>query len=55
MVNRAGTTFVFRALEEAGTESAEVARSYAVARQVFDLEEIWGEIEALDNVVPTVG
>ena len=53
MVNRAGTTFVFRALEEAGTESAEVARSYAVARQVFDLEEIWGEIEALDNVVPT--
>ena len=53
MVNRAGTTFVFRALEEAGTDPAEVARSYAVARQVFDLEEIWGEIEALDNVIST--
>ena len=53
LVNRAGTTFVFRALEEAGTDAAEVARSYAVARQVFDLEEIWAEIEALDNVIST--
>ena len=53
MVNRAGTTFVFRALEEAGTDATQIARAYAVARQVFDLEEIWAELEALDNVVPT--
>ena len=53
MVNRAGTTFVFRALEETGTDIEQVARAYAVTREVFDLESIWADIEALDNKIPT--
>jgi glutamate dehydrogenase len=53
MINRSGTTFVHRAMEETGGEPAQVARAYAVVREVFGLEKLWAEIEALDNVVTT--
>ncbi|MCW2527873.1 MAG: NAD-specific glutamate dehydrogenase, partial [Pseudonocardiales bacterium] len=53
MVNRAGATFVFRAMEETGADVEQVTRAYSITRQVFDLESIWADIEALDNVVPT--
>jgi glutamate dehydrogenase len=53
MVNRAGTTFVYRAVEETGVDSAQVARAYTVVREVFDLSSIWHDIEELDNKVPT--
>jgi glutamate dehydrogenase len=53
LVNRAGTTFVFRASEETGADVDQVARAYAVAREVFGLAELWKEVEALDNQVPT--
>jgi glutamate dehydrogenase len=53
MINRSGTTFVHRAIEETGAEIAQVARAYSVVRTVFDLPPLWAEIEALDNVVPT--
>ncbi len=52
MVNRAGTTFVFRAMEETGADPAQVARAYAVTREVFDFASYWAEVEALDNTVP---
>ncbi|MDQ1734092.1 MAG: glutamate dehydrogenase [Pseudonocardiales bacterium] len=53
MVNRGGSTFVFRAQEETGVDSAQVARAYTVVREVFGLQRIWDDIEALDNQVPT--
>ncbi|WP_460605002.1 NAD-glutamate dehydrogenase [Jatrophihabitans fulvus] len=53
MINRAGTTFVHRAMEETGVDTAQIARAYAVVRSVFDLPSLWGAIEALDNQVPT--
>ncbi len=53
MVNHCGTTFVFRAREETGADIAQVTRAYAVVREVFGLERIWSELEALDNQVPT--
>jgi glutamate dehydrogenase len=53
MVNRAGTTFVFRAIEETSADAAQIARAYTVAREVFDFESFWTAIESLDNVVPT--
>ncbi|MGI8879203.1 MAG: NAD-glutamate dehydrogenase [Jatrophihabitans sp.] len=55
MVNRAGTTFAFRVAEETGADVAQVARAYTVLREVFDLERLWSEVEALDNEAPTVG
>jgi len=53
MINRCGTTFVHRAVEETGAEIAQITRAYSVVREVFGLEKLWDAIEALDNAVPT--
>jgi glutamate dehydrogenase len=53
MINRGGITFTFRAGEEAGATPVEIARAYAVARDVFGLDAFWRRVEQLDNVVPT--
>jgi glutamate dehydrogenase len=53
MINRGGTTFVHRAMEETGAEVAQITRAYCVVREVFGLSELWADIAALDNVVPT--
>jgi glutamate dehydrogenase len=51
MVNRMGPSFVVRAEEETGASVAQVARAYAIVREVFDVRRLWREIEALDNKV----
>jgi len=51
LVNRAGTTFVFRLREETGAGGADIARAFTVAREVFSLRSLWAEIEALDGRV----
>jgi glutamate dehydrogenase len=51
LVNRAGTTFVFRLSEETGATGPDIARAFMVARDVFDLPGLWDEIEALDGRV----
>ncbi|MDT4917866.1 MAG: glutamate dehydrogenase, partial [Pseudonocardiales bacterium] len=53
MINRGGTTFMHRAIEETGADIGEIARAYSVVRAVFDLPPLWSAIEALDNQVPT--
>jgi glutamate dehydrogenase len=53
VVNRGGTSFVFRAMEESGASAADVIRAYVVIRDVFGLREIWAAAERLDNEVPT--
>jgi NAD-specific glutamate dehydrogenase len=52
-VNRGGISWVFRTVEETGSTAADVLRSYAVVRDVFDLPALWAAVEALDNQVPT--
>ena len=52
LVNRMGPTFVIRAQEETGATPARVARAYTAAREVFEMRELWSQIEALDNRVP---
>jgi glutamate dehydrogenase len=53
VVNRGGTSFVFRAMEESGASAADVIRAYVVVREVFGLRDIWTAAEELDNKVPT--
>ena len=53
MINRAGPTFVHRAVEETGVDVPQIARAYSIVRSVFDLPSLWSAIEALDNQVPT--
>jgi glutamate dehydrogenase len=52
LVDRAGTSFVHRLAEETGATVPELARGHAAAWETFGLEELWGAVEALDNVVP---
>jgi glutamate dehydrogenase len=51
LVDRAGTSFVYRLSEETGAGVPELARAQAAAREIFSLEEVWVAIEALDNQV----
>ncbi|PZS17832.1 MAG: NAD-glutamate dehydrogenase [Pseudonocardiales bacterium] len=53
MINRGGTTFVHRAIEETGADIAQITRAYGIVREVFALPALWADIEALDNLVPT--
>jgi glutamate dehydrogenase len=53
MINRSGTTFVHRAMEETGADIAQITRAYGIVREVFGLPVLWAAIEDLDNVVPT--
>ena len=52
MVNRVGPTFVNEMRERTGRSASEIARAYAVTRDVFELRKIWTAIEGLDNKVP---
>ena len=51
IVNREGTSFVFRLSEETGASAEDIARGYLAARDVYGMDEYWAEIEALDNLV----
>jgi glutamate dehydrogenase len=51
LVDRAGSTFAFRLGEETGASVTILARGYAVARGVFDMQPFWDQVEALDNKV----
>jgi glutamate dehydrogenase len=51
LIDRAGTTFVFRLKEDTGAAAADVARASVVARDVFDVRGLWLEVEALDGAV----
>ena len=51
LVDRAGSTFVFRLAEETGAPTPELARAHSVAAAVFEMEGFWAEVEALDAQV----
>ncbi|REE98494.1 NAD-glutamate dehydrogenase [Thermomonospora umbrina] len=51
LVNNSGTTFVFRINEETGASSADIARAYLVAREVFDMPTFWRQVESLSYQV----
>ena len=51
IVDRAGTTFMFRLREDTGASPADIARASVIARDVFDMRTVWAEIETLDGRV----
>ena len=48
VVNRTGATFVNFIATEAGATAADVVRAFTLAREVFDLERLWDQIDGLD-------
>ena len=53
MINRTGSVFVHRMQEETGATPEEVTRAFILTRDIFGLEPLWLEIDALDNRVDT--
>jgi glutamate dehydrogenase len=49
MINRMGPSFAVRAQNDTGCNAAEVARAYAIVRELFDTRGLWRQIEALDG------
>jgi len=51
MVDRSGTTFLFRMNEETGASVPDLTCAWLVARDVFDMPGFWAQVEALDGKV----
>jgi glutamate dehydrogenase len=51
MVNRSGTTFLFRMNEETGASVPDISGAWLIAREVFDMVGFWAQVEALDGRV----
>jgi glutamate dehydrogenase len=51
LVERVGTTFVFRLSDETDASPALLARGYATAREVFEMRSFWEAVQGLDNEV----
>lgn len=51
VLNRTGATFVNFISAESGAATADVIRAFTLAREIFDLEPLWDQIDALDYKV----
>ena len=51
MVNDMGLNFVFRLQEETGASVQEIADAYAIVHGIFNMDDLWSQIENLDNVI----
>ncbi|MEH6577200.1 MAG: NAD-glutamate dehydrogenase, partial [Amphritea sp.] len=51
MVNSMGVTFAERLCQISGAGFGEVAAAFVIARDVFGIDQLWRDIEALDNQV----
>jgi glutamate dehydrogenase len=52
MINRTGSVFVHRMQDETGAAPEEVTRAFILTRDIFGLEALWAQVDALDNKVP---
>jgi len=53
MVDYLGSNFAFRAMDETGAQSADVATCFILSKEIFDMPTMWSQIEALDHSVPS--
>ena len=51
MINRGGATLIVRIADQTGAASSSIAAAFAAVRNSYDLIELNGEIDALDNKV----
>ena len=52
LINRMGPSFIEDTTVRTGRDAASIARAVLIVRDVFSLQSIWRDIEALDNKVP---
>jgi glutamate dehydrogenase len=53
LVDGGGITYAFRLAEEINSTATDAVRAFAVVTRVYELPEVWRQIDALENVVPT--
>ncbi|MEM7209952.1 MAG: NAD-glutamate dehydrogenase [Pseudomonadota bacterium] len=51
LVNRVGPTFAHRMYDQIGAHSSDVCSAFVAGVEIFDMRELWHDIEALDNKV----
>jgi glutamate dehydrogenase len=51
IVNRMGSTFIYRLGEETGAAVEDIARAFMAVLEIFDIGRLWASIEALDRHV----
>ena len=49
VVNRAGITFIYRLVQQTGVSVANATRAYLISRDVFEINELWKEIDKLNS------
>ena len=49
IVNRMGPTYVMNQVSKTGAPPCTIARVYFIVREVFDLRDLYGQIESMDN------
>nr|WP_269453853.1 NAD-glutamate dehydrogenase [Pseudoclavibacter sp. 13-3] len=53
IVDHGGVQFVFSVIEETSDDPAQVVRAWAVIREAFDVDTVFGDIATTDNAVST--
>ncbi|TFD09043.1 NAD-glutamate dehydrogenase [Cryobacterium sp. TMT1-21] len=53
MINLGGVTFAFRAMEETSANQATIARAFVALREIFELDVLVEELNALPSSFPT--
>jgi glutamate dehydrogenase len=51
LVNLSGTSFLFRVVSETAASTSDITRAHSAVRMSFRVDEIWSDIEGLDDVV----
>nr|WP_220359370.1 NAD-glutamate dehydrogenase domain-containing protein [Alkalilimnicola ehrlichii] len=54
ILNRMGATFFFRLRERLGASVAASTRAYLAAQEIFGLNDLWEQVEALDNRISSI-
>lgn len=52
IINRMGSTFLFRVRAKTGARAMDVTQAYFASRDVYNARELWQAIDRLDNQVP---
>ncbi|GAB1513765.1 NAD-glutamate dehydrogenase [Actinophytocola sp. KF-1] len=53
VVDGGGVSYAYRLAEEMNASATDAVRAFTAVTKIYDLPELWREIRALDNVVPT--
>jgi glutamate dehydrogenase len=53
VVDGGGVSYAFRLAEEINATGTDAVRAFTATTQIFELQKLWRDIEALDNVVHT--